>query len=181
MLFPAYITLSLVGIFPWCTSASMRPWEITRLSVSGLPWRGEEGLHEPLNTLAVEVRDPNEYANSEPVVQCITKFSYASPPYHHSFNCTAVSYGRWEFAFFPPNPPQDDAEPQYWNPGQNFTLELRLFPMSSGSWFEGQANFSVSAGGNLRGLCSAGGVCSFAVKEEMLPVYVQQKRGEGLF
>lgn len=175
MLFPAYITLSLVGILPWCTSASMPPWEITRLSVSGLPWRGEEGLHEPLNTLAVEVRDPNDYANPQPLVQYITKFPYASPPYHNAFNCTEVSYGRWEFAFFPPNPPRDDAEPQYWNPGQNFTLELRLLPMSSGSWFEGQASFSVSAGGNLRGLCSAGGVCSFMVKEEMLPVYVQQK------
>ncbi|KAK0750790.1 hypothetical protein B0T18DRAFT_425543 [Schizothecium vesticola] len=177
MLFPASITLSLVAIFPWCASASMRPWELTRLSVSGLPWRGEEGLHEPLNTLAVEVRDPNEYAISEPVVQCITKFPYASPPYHQAFNCTKVPYGRWDFAFFPPNPPQDNAEPQYWNPGQDFTLELRLFPMSSSSWFGGQVNFSVSAGGNLRGLCSAGGVCSFMVKEEMLPVYVQQKEG----
>ncbi|KAK1832031.1 hypothetical protein QBC39DRAFT_257430 [Podospora conica] len=155
----------------------MRPWEITRLSVSGLPWRGEEGLHEPLNTLAVEVRDRNDYASSEPLVQCITKFPYASPPYHRPFNCTEVSYGRWEFAFFPTTPPQDNSEPQYWNPGQNFTLELRLLSTSSGSWLRGQANFSVSGGGNLRGLCSAGGVCSFAAKEEMLPVYLQQTEG----
>lgn len=177
MLFLAYITLSLVTVFPLCTSASMRPWELTRLSVTGLPWRGEEGLHEPLNTLAVEIRDPSEYANSQPVVECITKFPYASPPYHQAFNCTELSYGWWQFAFFPPKPLQDNSEPQYWNPGQDFTLELRLFSMSSGSWFEGQANFSVSAGGNLRGLCSAGGVCSFMVKEEMLPVYIQQKGG----
>jgi len=29
-------------------------------------------------------------------------------------------------------------------------------------------------GGNMRGMCSAGGICSFALKEELAPLYANQ-------
>lgn len=173
------MTLRLAQLFllvvpTWAISVSPRPWEITRLSVSGLPYRGDEGLYEPLNTLAVEVRDPNEYADPVALSQCITKFSYGSPPYGVFFNCTEVAYGRWTFAFFPPPLVPGREQPTYWNPGQNFTLALQLWISSRGIWLKGQADFSVAAGGNLGGLCSAGGICGFSAKEELLPIFVSQ-------
>jgi hypothetical protein len=149
------------------------PWEVTRLVTSGLPYRSEAACHDPLNTIAVEIRDTNSYPGSnttEPQsTQCIAKFPYCSPPYHKSFNCTEVPYGSWSFTFFPTDDHQDA---KYWNPGQNFTLWFRLLIPERGVWYDGLAAFSV--GGNLRGMCSAGGICSFALKEELTPVYVNQ-------
>ena len=169
-----YSWLVLLATLAWTIAASLQPWEITRVSVSGLPWRGDEGLYEPLNTLAVEVRDTNDYADPSALSQCITKFSYGAPPYGAVFNCTEVSYGRWTFAFFPPPPQPDREQPTYWTPGQNFTLALRLAVPSRGVWLDGRLDFSVTAEGNLRGRCSSGGICGFSAKEELLPLRVNQ-------
>lgn len=152
---------------------TIQPWKITRLATSGLPYRGEAGCHEPLNTIAVEIQDPNSYSGLESTspntTQCIAKFPYCSPPFYKPFNCTEVSYGAWSFTFFPTN---DQVDTKYWNPGQNFTISLRLEPRQLGVWYDGKVEFSV--GGNLRGLCSAGGICSFSLKEELVPLLVNQ-------
>ncbi len=54
-----------------------RPWETTCLSVSGLLYYGEERRYELLNTFAIEVRDPNEYANPVALLQYVTRLLYA--------------------------------------------------------------------------------------------------------
>lgn len=161
--------LLLAGKASLTVAVPFQPWEISRLVVSALPDRGTGSRDEPLNTLAVEIRDVNDYANSTDPTQCITRFSYYSPPYGELFDCTEVPYGKWAFAFFPP---EGDRDPSYWSPGQNFTLWFRLMLTTGDVSFDGQADFSV--GGNMRGLCSAGGICSFAIKEEMTPFYVNQ-------
>ncbi|KAK4442391.1 hypothetical protein QBC34DRAFT_363836 [Podospora aff. communis PSN243] len=174
---------------------SLQLWEITRLTTSGMPYRSESACHDPLNTIAVEIHDPNTYPILTPgslnlttsetqTTQCIAKFPYCSPLYNQPFNCTDASHGRWSFTFFPTDERTDTA---FWNPGQNFTLSIRFVfsgsesesESESGSGVEkgvlytGQASFSVWE--NLRGLCSAGGVCSFSLREEAVPVLVRQR------
>ncbi|KAK0719311.1 hypothetical protein B0H67DRAFT_484658 [Lasiosphaeris hirsuta] len=147
----------------------VKPWEITRLVTSSLPYRGEAACHDPLNTIAVEIHDanyPGLNSTGLPSVQCIAKFPYCSPPYHKSFNCTEVPYRTWSFSFFQPD---EHADSSYWNPGQSFVLCFRLLLRERGVWYDGQATFAV--GDNLRGMCSAAGICSFALKE-MTPFYV---------
>jgi len=152
---------------------SIKPWEITRLVASGAPYRGNLTCHDPLTTIAVEIQDTNEYpglnSTGSRATQCIVKSPYCSPPYHQSFNCTEVPYGTWTFSFFPSD---EQADLTYWSPGQSFVLAFRLLLRERGVWYEGQASFAV--GENMRGLCSAGGVCSFRLKEELVPLYVNQ-------
>ncbi|KAK4209770.1 hypothetical protein QBC37DRAFT_429907 [Rhypophila decipiens] len=149
------------------------PWEITRLVVSGAPYRSEAACYDPLATIAVEIRDPNRYAgvnsSGSDMTQCITKFPYCGPPYNTRFNCTAIPYGNWTFSVSPDEGP----DKAYWNVGQNFTLSLRLAIWERGIWFDGQARFSTWE--SLRGLCSAGGACSFSLREEMAPFLVHQR------
>lgn len=61
----------------------------------------------------------------------------------------------------------DDGEP---SPTTNFKLHFELH--KDGQLFVGEENFKV--GDNMRGLCSAGGVCSFSLKEENTPFPVKQ-------
>lgn len=147
------------------------PWEITRLVVSGLPYRGDLTCHDLRNTIAVEIRDPNRYlglnSSGSDLTQCITKFPYCSPPYNTRFSCTDIPYGNWTFTVSP----GENADPAYWSPGQNFTLGLQLLLKERGVFFAAQPRFAV--GDNLRGMCSAGGACSFGLKEEMVPLLVQ--------
>ncbi|KAK0640713.1 hypothetical protein B0T16DRAFT_460871 [Cercophora newfieldiana] len=166
------ISLGLMGSAAAAQSI-LQAWEITRLVSSGLPYRSEAECHNPLNTIAVEIQDHNSYPGSESTksnsTQCIAKFPYCAPPFHKLFNCSEASYGSWSFTFFPTN---GNVDTEYWNPGQNFTISLRLALRGRGDWYEGQAAFSV--GGNMRGLCSAGGICSFSLKEEIVPLMVNQ-------
>ncbi|KAK0617523.1 hypothetical protein B0T14DRAFT_434134 [Immersiella caudata] len=164
---------------PACVKAqdSLQPWKITRLTTSGLPYRSEAACHDPLNTIAVEIQDPNVYLGLNStgpeiqITQCIAKFPYCSPPYHQPFNCTDIPslHGMWSFTFFPTN---EGADTKFWNPGQNFSLSFQLLLPQAGDRrrHTGQASFSVWE--NLRGLCSAGGVCSFSLREEVAPVSI---------
>ena len=168
---PLFLAITLMGSTV-TSQTTLQPWEITRLSSSGLPYRSEAACHDPLNTLAVEIRDPNSYSGlttAPNMTQCIAKFPYCDPPFRKPFNCTEVSHGSWSFTFYPT---QANVDTKYWNPGQDFTISLRLALRERGVWFDGKASFSV--GGNMRGLCSAGGICSFSLKEELAPVLVNQ-------
>ncbi|KAM7188566.1 hypothetical protein V8F33_010531 [Rhypophila sp. PSN 637] len=170
---PYSAVFALLLAFRALAQDSLHPWDITRLVVSGAPYRSEAACYEPLATIAVEIRDPNRYAgensSGSDMTQCITKFPYCGFPYDTRFNYTAIPYGNWTFSISP----HKGAEMAYWNVGQNFTLSLRLEILEPGVWFDGQAKFSTWE--NLRGLCSAGGACSFSFREEMAPFLVQQR------
>ncbi|KAM7210802.1 hypothetical protein V8F06_013827 [Rhypophila decipiens] len=73
---PYSAVFALLLAFRALAQDSLHPWEITRLVVSGAPYRSEAACYKPLATIAVEIRDPNRYAgensSGSDMTQCIT-------------------------------------------------------------------------------------------------------------
>jgi hypothetical protein len=64
------------------------------------------------------------------------------------------------------------SDSDYSSPTSDFVLRFTL--ATENETFLGIADFVV--GENMRGLCSASGVCSFGLKEELVPFLVNQTR-----
>ncbi|KAK4243620.1 hypothetical protein C7999DRAFT_18049 [Corynascus novoguineensis] len=143
--------------FATATSA-LEPWLIHDLSTFSPPDRPGSTLSSIVN---VTISDPNELTTV--VAHCGATWTFQEPPYGKVYDCSEVPGAQWAFAMLEP----DDGEP---SPTTNFKLHFELH--KDGQLFVGAENFKV--GDNMRGLCSAGGVCSFSLKEENAPFPVKQ-------
>ena len=162
----------------------LQPWRLTALR-SGSP------RHTPNTTLQASlfftIEDTNRIRAGpgvrgtamflESTANCTAKWLMDEGPYHRSHNCT-------------------DIEAEDWN---NWTFEVVETNTNSGSWpltnfdliitrtcnvtrgdnvymksYEGRAHFEVGA--TLGGLCSAGGICGFQLKNQSSPVLIEQSR-----
>jgi hypothetical protein len=151
----------------------LKPWEITRLSSTSPPNRPGDGPGIP-SRVALKIADRNGYADSAsaPESTCVVEWLYLEDPFGREFNCTPVEYGEWSILM-----EEGDLAGNV-SPTTDFRLRIMLVRgggVGGGrEVFAGEAAFKV--GENMRGLCSAGGMCSFSLKEEMVPFRVLQAR-----
>ena len=155
-------------------ASSLKPWAVLRLATSSLPDR--PGTESQLSSsISIEIADTNDYAaragSGTENTTCVARWSYAVGPYDQVYICTAVPYGAWSFSM-------EDSGTAYSSPIVDFVLRFRL-QLAGGDGrgqdvFEGAAHFAV--GDNMSGLCSAGGICSFRLKDEMTPFYINQTK-----
>ncbi|KAL2174033.1 uncharacterized protein P884DRAFT_272786 [Thermothelomyces heterothallicus CBS 202.75] len=133
-------------------------WLISELTTFSPPDRPGSSPHSVINAT---ISDPNDQT---PVTAfCAATSTFEEPPYGTVNACSEVPGGRWRFAMLE----ADDGEA---SPTTNFKLRFELD--KDGQTLAGTASFRV--GENLSGLCSAGGVCSFSLKEESTPFPVKQ-------
>jgi hypothetical protein len=160
--------LLLGAVYCTAVAASLKPWEITSLSTSSPP--GRPGAELPC-AMHINITDPSNYPESSaaPIATCSARWLYGSEPYDQLFNCTDVEYGAWTFQIL-------SLDTRSASPTQYFVLRF-LLERSDQEFFEGSAHFAV--GDNMRGLCSAGGYCSFSIKEEKVPFHINQTRKGG--
>ncbi|KAL2015338.1 hypothetical protein VTK56DRAFT_5782 [Thermocarpiscus australiensis] len=173
------IPLFLTGIVPLTAVASSRdlatdalkPWEISRLSTFSPSERPGRTLSSVIN---ITISDPNYLPLPDGSPQgisistdatCGAAWTSDKPPYNQAHSCTEVPYGRWTFEMI-------ETDSGYPSPTTDFVLRFTLARAEES--FVGTARFVV--GENMRGLCSAGGVCSFGLKEEMVPFLINQTR-----
>ncbi|KAK3315898.1 hypothetical protein B0H66DRAFT_480333 [Apodospora peruviana] len=165
----------------------LKPWEISKLTTFAPSGRPGSSTWSIIN---VTITDPNDYSNPPPLnlaaglavnkstttADCGFKWQYDNfaSAYDHVEHCTAVSEGSWTFEML------EASNSSYPSPLTDFVLRFkRSVPRASRrvrgplSWV-GDARFVV--GDNMRGLCSASGVCSFGLKEENTPFYINQTR-----
>lgn len=152
---------SVLGFAPLAIAASpLKPWEISRLttfSPSGRPGSS------PWSVINITISDPNEVINSPAI--CSGKWTFEEPPYGIVNTCSEVPGGKWTFVML-----QSEGS----SPSPTMDFKLRFEQNKNGISFQGMENFVI--GENLSGLCSASGVCAFALKEEKTPVLVKQVR-----
>jgi len=79
-LFVFVYTLFVISIA--VAQAPLRPREITRLVSSGLPYRSEAACYDPLNTIAVEIRDTSTYPGLNSAGRSRPNASPKSPTAH---------------------------------------------------------------------------------------------------
>ncbi|EAQ85478.1 predicted protein [Chaetomium globosum CBS 148.51] len=140
----------------------LKPWLISHLSTFSPPDR--EGS-SPWSVINITIVDPNGMI-SNPTI-CATKWTFEEPPYDKVNACSDIPGGQWSFAMLE----SDSANP---SPTTDFKVRFEL--KKGGEVFEGTEGFKV--GDNMSGLCSAGGVCSFGLKEENTPFPVVQAKIE---
>ncbi|KAK0707978.1 hypothetical protein B0H67DRAFT_495538 [Lasiosphaeris hirsuta] len=151
--------LSIFGPFSFASTEPLKPWEVLRLttfSPSGRPGSS------PWSVINITISDQNNYNVQTTTVECGAKWTTDLPPYGQGYNCSDVPYGSWTFRML-------KSESPYSSPTQDFGLQFTL--VQGMNVFDGSANFAI--GDNLRGLCSASGVCAFQLKEEMTPFAVE--------
>jgi hypothetical protein len=155
------VIFSLLGLAPLATVASsLKPWEISRLttfSPSGRPGSS------PWSIINITISDPND-AISSPTI-CSGKWTFEEPPYDIINSCSEVPGAEWTFVMLRSNGTGA-------SPTMDFQLRFELNKKRES--FEGTEKFVV--GENMSGLCSASGVCSFGLKEEMTPFPIKQVR-----
>jgi hypothetical protein len=139
---------------------SLNPWEISRLSTFSPPARPGSS---PWSVINVTIADPNGAIVSPTF--CAAKWTFEEPPYGKVNACSDIPGGQWSFEMLE----SDSANP---SPTTNFKLRFEL--KKKEELFVGTESFKV--GENMSGLCSAGGVCSFGLKEESTPFMVKQVR-----
>ena len=138
----------------------LQPWQISQLttfSPSGRPGSS------PWSIIDITISDPNDH----PVVptNCTAKWTFEEPPYNRIERCTEVPGAEWSFEMV-------KSESEQASPTMDFVLRFTL--VREHETYLGVAKFVI--GDNMRGLCSASGVCSFGLKEEMTPFLVNQAR-----
>ena len=186
---------SLVIALIVAPKTDLKPWEITRLSSTSPPNRPGDAPGIP-SRVALKIVDRNgyntDYTDSvlaaavapkklelEVESTCVVEWLYLEDPFGREFNCTAVEYGTWRIVM-------EEGDSAFPSPTTDFKLRILLVVRGGiggggkggeeggGEVFAGEAAFKV--GENMKGLCSAGGMCSFSLKEEMLPFRVLQAR-----
>ncbi|KAL2260336.1 hypothetical protein VTK26DRAFT_5677 [Humicola hyalothermophila] len=138
----------------------LQPWRISELTTSSAPDRPGSS---PLSVINVTISDPNE--QTLVVAYCSTTWTSEEPPYNRVEPCSEVPGGKWTFEML-----ESDSD----NPSPTTDFVLRFSLAREDETFQGSARFAV--GDNMRGLCSAGGVCLFELKEENTPFLVKQTR-----
>lgn len=142
--------------------SSLKPWEILHLSTFSPPGRpGDTQLHSNLN---FTISDPNDSTVSP--TTCVAKWLYDELPYNQTNACDVVSGGQWTFEML------ESDNNRTASPTTDFKLRFEL--TTKDARCVGMAKFTV--GDNLSGMCSAGGICGFALKDEDTPFAVQQAR-----
>ena len=163
---PGVLAIALAPAEP-----DLKPWEITRLSSTSPPNRPGDGPGIP-SRVALKITDRNGYTDPVSVPEestCVVEWLYLEDPFGREFNCTSVEYGKWSILMV-----EGDLVGRV-SPTTDFRLRIMLVRGGGGGEvYVGEAAFKV--GENMRGLCSAGGMCSFSLKEEMLPFRVLQVR-----
>ncbi|KAK4236594.1 hypothetical protein C8A03DRAFT_35493 [Achaetomium macrosporum] len=143
---------------------SLKPWEISRLSTfspSGRPGSS------PWAVVNITISDPND-ASVSPAI-CAAQWNFSSEePYGMVNACSEVDGGQWTFVMLE----ADGADGVTPSPTTNFRVRFALEKMDE-TWV-GDAAFVI--GENMSGLCSASGLCSFGLKEELAPFAVRQVR-----
>lgn len=158
-----FMTTAALAIAPFASPAfSLKPWLISRLSTFSPPDRPGSSLSSVIN---ITITDPNEFIAISAI--CATTWIYEKPPYGIVNPCSEVPGGEWTFAML-------ESEGSYPSPTTDFRLRFEL--KKGDERFMGIESFVV--GENMSGLCSAGGVCSFRLKEETAPFPVKQVRVE---
>lgn len=140
----------------------LKPWQISHLSTFSPPNR--EGS-SPWSLINITIADPNGLIVNPAI--CVTKWTFEEPPYDKVNACSDIPGGQWSFAML---------EADSTNPSPTTDFRVRFELKKGDEVFEGTEGFKV--GDNMSGLCSAGGVCSFGLKEENTPFPVIQRRVE---
>ncbi|AEO63792.1 3ffc141b-2c64-46a3-8362-d57d2a3f910a [Thermothielavioides terrestris] len=152
---------ALIGLAHSVVAAgSPKPWEISYLTTFSPPGRPGSSLYSVIN---ITIADPNDSTVSP--TNCIGKWTYDTVPYNITNACSEVPGGKWTFEMLESNSTSA-------SPTTDFKLRFELDKQHS--QFVGTASFAV--GDNLSGLCSAGGICAFELKEEDTPFPVYQVR-----
>ncbi|KAK3291147.1 uncharacterized protein B0H64DRAFT_409919 [Chaetomium fimeti] len=153
----------ILGLAPLALAdEDLQPWRISQLRTFSPPDR--EGS-SPWSLINITIADPNGLIVNP--ASCATKWTLEELPYGHVNACSDIPGGQWTFAML-----ESDAA----NPSPTTDFKVRFELKKGDEAFEGTENFKV--GDNMRGLCSAGGVCSFELKEENTPFLVTQTRIE---
>jgi hypothetical protein len=157
------ISLTLSGLAPLTRAdPDLKPWQISHLRTFSPPNR--EGS-SPWSLINITIADPNGFIVNPAI--CATQWTFEEPPYDRVNACSDIPGGQWSFAMLK----ADSANP---SPTTDFRVRFEL--KKGGEVFEGTGSFRV--GENMSGLCSAGGVCSFGLKDENTPFSVSQTRVE---
>ena len=168
-----FITMKLVvaiffGLRATLVSATViRPWEIRALGTTSPPNRQGDG---PIPSYAaLKIADPTGYSmpSYAEASTCRLDWQYLEQPYGKPFNCTAVEYGVWSVEMVESNNTRSAS------PTTDFGLHIALAHKDFGLW-EAEPWFKV--GDNMQGMCSAGGLCAFQLKGELIPLSVKQKK-----
>ncbi|KAH6843440.1 hypothetical protein B0I37DRAFT_418540 [Chaetomium sp. MPI-CAGE-AT-0009] len=141
---------------------NLKPWQISQLRTFSPPNR--EGS-SPWSLINITIGDPNALIVNP--TSCATQWTVDDPPFEKLNACSEIPSGQWGFEML-----KSDST----NPSPTTDFRVRYFLKKGDEAFEGTGSFKV--GDNMQGLCSAGGVCSFELKEENTPFLVTQTRIE---
>jgi hypothetical protein len=155
------ITTAVLAFAPSASAVrSLEPWLINRLTTFSPPDRPGSS---PWSIINITITDPNDMTATSAI--CATTWTFEEPPYDIVNPCSEVPGGKWTFSML-------ESEGSNPSPTTNFRLRFEL--NKEDGMFAGEESFAV--GENMSGLCSAGGVCSFKLKEELAPFVVKQAR-----
>jgi hypothetical protein len=153
------IIIPVLAFAPFASAVrSLEPWLINRLTTFSPPDRPGSS---PWSIINITITDPNDMTAISAL--CATTWTFEEPPYDIVNSCSEVPGGNWTFAMLESNGP---------NPSPTTDFRLRFELKKEDEAFVGEESFAV--GENMSGLCSAGGVCSFKLKEELAPFPVKQ-------
>ncbi|KAL2152847.1 hypothetical protein VTH82DRAFT_4002 [Thermothelomyces myriococcoides] len=142
------------------TSAlALEPWLVSELRTFSPPNRPDFPPRD--NLINATISDPNDLVAVSTF--CATTWAFEDLPYGRVNACSDVPGGQWRFTIL-------EADEGESSPLTNFKLRFEL--EKDDQTLFGTASFKI--GDNLSGLCSAGGVCSFSLKEEYAPFPVKQ-------
>lgn len=155
------ITAAALALAPSAGATfSLEPWLISHLTTFSPPDRPGSS---PWSIINITITDPNDMTATSAI--CATTWTFEKPPYGIVNPCSEVPGGEWTFAML-------ESEGAYPSPTTDFRVRFEL--KKEDGLFAGEESFVV--GENMSGLCSAGGVCSFKLKEELAPFPVKQTR-----
>ncbi|KAK0710141.1 hypothetical protein B0T26DRAFT_755252 [Lasiosphaeria miniovina] len=172
-------------------TAALKPWEISALRTFSPSGRPDSS---PWSFINLTIADRNTYAATAPppdasapgiAATCFVQWPYAGDAYGREVNCTTTTTTTTPLSSSPPPewtltmlPTPGSA---YASPLNDFMLRLTLTLKFAGAEdkYEGSARFALGPGQNLQGICSASGVCAFALRDEAVPVLVLQTRVAG--
>lgn len=156
VLLPLFITGVTAATRPLfaISTPGLRPWELLSLNTFSPSYRPGTVQY---SVITITITDPNDHPPTW-AVDCTAKWDFESLPYGQMYNCSEAGDAQWSFEML-------KADSAYSSPTQDFVLRFMLTRYSE--TFEGSARFAV--GDNLRGLCSASGVCAFQLKEDHIP------------
>ena len=177
---------------------ALLPWDITNL-LDSKP-SGRPGL-SPISTVKLTITDPNNNpaeGHFPTNATCVKQWGNPGDdgPWGigNLVNCTVDvvaggseqgEAGSWWFSTYQPvnettGQPIDEPKPDPWH---NFMAYIRRED-GRGRVYDGTKLFTIYAvggtlGGNLGGACGGSGACSWKLKDEMIPLRVEQSLVEG--